>query len=504
MNTDINGLRRISMMRFTFQKSMTATPDFLCLPVFEGKVLPKHCPLTPEVLAQVTAVLARQKFSGKHGEMLPLYTTDPQIVLMGFGKEKEATIHDVAAMGAKTQRFLEGTLAKTVAVFLPSFSVKDDVAASEFAFGMRLWSYNFDKYKTKTKAEDKPKLENVTLVLENAASAETLFQEASFVAEGIFLNRDLLNEPCNILNPKTFAERTKELEKLGVVVTVLEAETLRKMGMNCILAVGEGSKTPPCIVVMEWKGCDKGGKPVAFCGKGVTFDTGGISLKPGSKMDEMKYDMGGAAAVTSLIKTLALAKAKVNVVGVIGLVENMPDGAAYRPGDVLVSYSGQTVEILNTDAEGRVVLSDVLWYTQDTYKPQIMVDLATLTGAIITALGHEFAGLFSNNDVLANQITAAGTMVDEKVWRLPLTAKFDKGIDSKIADVKNLGPGAAGSITAAQFLQRFVGDTPWAHLDIAGMSMFDGGIDHPLSRHSATGYGTRLLYQFVKDTYLAG
>jgi leucyl aminopeptidase len=298
-----------------------------------------------------------------------------------------------------------------------------------------------------------------------------------------------------------FARRCKELKKVGLKVEILDKEEMQALGMNALLGVAQGSRAEPKLAIMRWEGGKKGAKPIAFVGKGVTFDTGGLSLKPAAAMIGMKYDMGGAAVVTGLMKTLALRNAKVNVVGVIGLVENMPDGNAQRPEDVIKSMSGQTIEILNTDAEGRLVLADALWYTQSMYKPELMIDLATLTGAIVVALANQYAGLFSNNDSISNKLYEAGIKTGEKVWRFPLDKEYDKMVDSKIADMQNIGSarGGAGSITAAQFLQRFVNDVPWAHLDIAGVTTTDKHTE--ISQIGATGFGVRLLNQFVQDNY---
>jgi leucyl aminopeptidase len=315
------------------------------------------------------------------------------------------------------------------------------------------------------------------------------------------LARDLVNEPANILGPAEFAQRAKELTKAGVQVEVLTPKTLQRLGMNALLAVGQGSARPSHVVVMQWKGAGaRGGDPIVFVGKGVTFDTGGISLKPAAGMEDMKGDMGGAAAVVGLMRELAERKAKVNAVGIIGLVENMPSGNAQRPGDVVAAMSGTTIEVLNTDAEGRMVLADCLWYAQGRFKPKALINLATLTGAVMVALGKEHAGLFSNNDQLAGWLIEAGRETGEKLWRLPLGPKYDKMIESKVADIKNTGGKWGGSISAAQFLQRFVKEgTPWAHLDIAGTAM--SSVDSEINRSWGSGYGVRLLDQLVRDHY---
>ena len=314
------------------------------------------------------------------------------------------------------------------------------------------------------------------------------------------LARNLVNEPANILFPVEFATRAKELEKLGVEVDILDVKAMQKLGMGALLGVGQGSVRESRMVVMRWNGNKASkAKPVAFVGKGVCFDTGGISIKPGAGMEDMKGDMAGAACVTGLMHALAARKAKVNAIGAIGLVENMPDGNAQRPGDIVKTMSGQTVEVLNTDAEGRLVLADVLWYIQDKYKPEFMVDLATLTGAILVALGKEYAGLFSNNDELSARLVEAGGKTGEKMWRMPLGAAYDKMIDGQFADIKNIGGRNAGSITAAQFLQRFVNDTPWAHLDIAGTGMASPSSD--INQSWGSGWGVRLLDRLVADHY---
>ena len=319
--------------------------------------------------------------------------------------------------------------------------------------------------------------------------------------EGTFYTRDLVSEPGNILHPDEYVKRLRTLKKYGLKINIYDEKKLKKLGMNTLLGVGQGSIRGSYLVTMEWKGAKDKSKPSAFVGKGVCFDTGGISLKPAKFMEDMTYDMAGSAVVVGLMKSLALRKAKINAVGVVGLVENMPGGNAQRPGDIVKSYSGKTVEILNTDAEGRLVLADALTYTEEKFKPKFIVDLATLTGAIIVSLGSEYAGLFSNDDKLSNQLIKTGEQVEEKVWRMPLNKNFDKLIDSKNADMQNINyVGGAGSTTAAQFLQRFIlNKTPWAHLDIAGMAFSKYG--GALNSGGATGYGVRLLNKLIEDHY---
>ncbi|WP_036260992.1 leucyl aminopeptidase [Methylocapsa aurea] len=384
-------------------------------------------------------------------------------------------------------------------------------AVAEFMLGMQLRDYRFDAYKTRKKedAEDNGPSEILLAVDEpSAARREAKAREA--VAEGVLTARSLVNEPANILFPEEFAKRAKELEKLGVEVEILDEPAMRELGMGALLGVGHGSIRESRVVIMRWRGgksVKEGAKdhskskahPIAFVGKGVCFDTGGISIKPAAGMEDMKGDMAGAACVVGLMRALAMRKAKVDVVGAIGLVENMPGPQAQRPGDIVKSMSGQTIEVINTDAEGRLVLADVLWYVQDKFKPKFIVDLATLTGAILVALGQDHAGLFANNDELAEKLLASGKATGEKLWRLPLGPAYDKLIDSKFADMKNTGGRHAGSITAAQFLQRFVNGTPWAHLDIAGTGMSSPGSD--INQSWGSGFGVRLLDRFVAEYY---
>ena len=372
---------------------------------------------------------------------------------------------------------------------------------SQFCFGFNLKSYTFNKYKTINKDKIDKKI-NFKIVTSCKADLQNKYKYYDSIKEGVFLTRDLVSEPPNVLNPKRYTEEIKKLSKLGLKVEILNEAKLKKLGMHSLLGVGQGSENETFLVVIKWNGAKSNfGKPLAFVGKGVCFDTGGISIKPARFMEEMKYDMGGSAVVVGLMKSFALRKAKVNAVGVVGLVENMPDGNAQRPGDIVKSYSGKTIEVLNTDAEGRLVLADALTYTEEKFKPKFIIDLATLTGAIIIALGEEYAGLFSNNDELSKKIFKASENVNEKVWRLPLHKNYDKLMDSPIADVQNINyAGGAGSITAAQFLQRFIiNKTPWAHLDIAGMAFSKKAAN--LNPSGATGFGVRLLNNLIKENY---
>ncbi len=372
---------------------------------------------------------------------------------------------------------------------------------SQFIFGFNLKSYTFNKYKTLNKEKINKKI-NFTIITSNKEKIEKKYKYYHAIKEGVFLTRDLVSEPPNVLSPKAYVQEIKKLSKLGLVIKTYDEREMRKLGLNALLGVGQGSANKSYLVTIEWKGKTKSSqRPLAFVGKGVCFDTGGISLKPARFMEEMKYDMAGSAVVVGLLKSLALRKAKINAVGVVGLVENMPGGNAQRPGDIVKSFSGKTIEVLNTDAEGRLVLADALSFTEKKFNPKFIIDLATLTGAIIISLGEEYAGLFSNDDELSKNIFKAGEKVNEKVWKLPLHKNYDKLIDSGVADVQNINyVGGAGSITAAQFLQRFISKkTPWAHLDIAGMAFSKKAAN--LNPGGATGFGVILLDNLVKEYY---
>jgi leucyl aminopeptidase len=374
-------------------------------------------------------------------------------------------------------------------------------AAAAAALGVRLASYRFDRYRTTEKPEKKPSITGVRIAVDDPAAAAAAFEPVSGLADAIILARDLVTEPANILYPESFARRVRELTSLGLEVEILGEKEMERLGMGALLGVGQGSVRESQLAIIQWKGADDpAAQPLAFIGKGVCFDTGGISIKPADGMEEMVTDMGGAAAVTGLMCALAARKAKANVVGILGLVENMPDGAAQRPGDVVTSMSGQTVEVINTDAEGRLVLADALWYCQDRFKPRFMIDLATLTGAIVVALGKDLAGLYSNDDALADKLMAASKASGEALWRMPLPPQYDRLIDSAVADVKNVGPRQGGSITAALFIQRFVNGLPWAHLDIASTA-FKPGSTIPTIPSGATGFGVRLLDRLVADHF---
>ncbi len=464
---------------------------------------------TAKALGSAAGLVARaakaEGFTGKSGAALDLVVPEglkaARLVVIGAGKVAALEAKDFLKLGGLAMGKTPASAGEvTVFADLPGGAMKPQQAA-ELAQGVKLRAYAFDRYKTKRKDDDnKPKSRSVTIAVSDVAAARKASASPDAVTAGVLTARDLVNEPANILYPEEFARRTLALKKLGVAVEVLDIKAMKKLGMGALLGVGQGSARESRVVVMRWKGGKKSDAPVAFIGKGVCFDTGGISIKPAAGMEDMKGDMAGAACVTGLMQALAGRKARVNAVGVIGIVENMPDGNAQRPGDIVTSMSGQTIEIINTDAEGRLVLADVIWYTAKRFKPKFMVDLATLTGAIIVALGHEYAGLFSNDDKLAERLRKAGEETGEVVWRMPLSKDYDKQIDSKFADVKNTGGRMGGAITAAQFIQRFVADkTPWAHLDIAGTGFDSRQSD--TNKSWGSGWGVRLLDRLVADYY---
>lgn len=486
-----------------------ATAPALVVFAFEGADGPVWTAPAAALDAQVGGALGRaapdQRFAGKAGQSLDLASPAPgiaRVLALGLGPADKA---DAAA----AEKAVAGAVKKLLTAGPEGLVIRPGAElaahAGRMAFAAKLASYRFDKYRTRLKPDQKPTLARVVLDVADAAAAEAAYGAHAAVAEGVFWARDLVMEPSNVLHPEEFARRCRALEALGVAVEVLGEKEMEALGMGSLLGVGQGSVRESQLVVMHWKGSDKA--PLALVGKGVCFDTGGISIKPAGGMEGMKGDMGGAAAVVGAMHAIAKRKAKANVVGIIGLVENMPDGNAQRPGDIVTSMSGQTIEVLNTDAEGRLVLCDAMTYVQKKFQPSAMIDLATLTGAIIISLGHDYAGLFSNDDALSGVIDAAGKASGEPVWRLPQGSSYDKLLDSPVADIKNVqasGPGSpAGSITAAQFLGRFVEPgVAWAHIDIAGTAWITGN-ENPLSPAWATGYGVRLLNQVVADAYEA-
>jgi len=426
------------------------------------------------------------------------FNIDEKTTIILIALKKDLKSFDVENLGGNFYNFIKKNSFKEISVISDSLKAKPGKDfIGRFMHGLKLKSYEFNIYKSK-------KTKNVIKInLIGKQTSASIKNKLMFKAleEGTFFTRDLVSEPGNILHPDEYAKRLLKLKKHGLKVTVYDQKKLKKLGCNALLGVGQGSIRGSYLVTVEWKGSKSKSKPLAFIGKGVCFDTGGYSLKPARFMEDMTYDMAGSAAVVGLMKTLALRKAKINAVGVVGLVENMVSGNAQRPGDIVKSYSGKTIEVLNTDAEGRLVLADALTFTEKKFKPELMIDLATLTGAIIVSLGSEYAGLFSNDDKLSKQLIKAGERVEEKLWRMPLHKNFDKLMDSKNADMQNINyVGGAGSTTAAQFLQRFIlNKTSWAHLDIAGMAFSKyGGAINPTG---ATGYGVRLLNKFVEDNY---
>jgi leucyl aminopeptidase len=447
---------------------------------------------------------AADRFTGKSGSSLDIVAPSglpvPRLVVIGVGKAGKLKAQDLVKLGGSALGKVPSSAADaTILAELAGGALKPEQAA-EVALGIELRAYSFERYKTKRKEGEEPPAETrVTLAVGNVPGAQKAWAGRKAIADGVNIARDLVNEPANVLYPEEFARRAQALRKQGVSVEVLDVPAMRKLGMNALLGVGQGSAHDSRFVVMRWNGGKKGAAPVAFIGKGVCFDTGGISIKPAQGMEDMKGDMAGAACVVGLMHALAARKARVNVVGAIGLVENMPDGRAQRPGDIVKSMAGQTIEIINTDAEGRLVLADALHYVNTRHRPAFMVNLATLTGAIIVALGVEHAGLFSNDDRLADRLSKAGQETGERVWRMPLGPEYDKLIDSKFADMKNTGGRNGGAITAAQLLHRFVGKTPWAHLDIAGTAMSSPTTD--INRSWGSGWGVRLLDQLVAQHY---
>ncbi len=496
-------------MKISFTEPDEPRPGALVVGVWEDGVLTSAARRLDETTggAIMRAISASPRFTGKKDELLPIvgppHLSVSRIVLAGLGKPDSADARFCQRLGGRLAAHLNGA-GESEATFAldvgESASIGDSDAAAQLAFGAQLRSYRFEKYKTKQKPEQKASLDRVTVATADPSGAQRAYDPLDKTASAVFFVRDLVSEPANVIYPETLAAQAETLADLGVSIEVLDEKRMRKLGMNALLGVAQGSARPPRVVVMEWRGGDAGAQPLAFIGKGVTFDTGGISIKPAAGMGEMKWDMAGSAVVIGLMRLLAARKAKVNAVGVVGLVENMPSGTAQRPGDIVTSMSGQTIEVLNTDAEGRLVLADALWYCQDRYKPRLMIDLATLTGAVVVALGHHCAGLFSNNEEIAERLIEAGKAVDEEVWRLPLDESYDREIDSDAADVKNISSGrAGGSIIGAQFLQRFVNDVPWAHLDIAGTAWSTK--DSATVPKGATAFGVRLLDHFVANYY---
>lgn len=475
-------------MDIQFVAQIDASADVVAFPVRKGEA--------GALGALLGAAAAQARFDGSAGTVAETAAIDGEqakrLLLVGIGEGSE---HDLERGGAALTAKLQTSGVAKVHVDFASAGQSDADDVLAFAMGARLRSWRLDTYRTRLADKAKPTLASIVIASSHGDLAERWAANEA-IAEGVAFTQTLVAEPPNILYPESFVERCQHLADIGVELEVLDERQMKALGMGALLGVAQGSTRPPRLLAMRWNGGNAGDAPVVFVGKGVTFDTGGISLKPGPGMDMMKWDMGGAGAVAGAMKAIAGRKATANVVGVVGLVENMPDGNAMRPGDIVSTMSGQTVEVLNTDAEGRLVLCDAITWVQKTYSPKVIVDLATLTGAMVISLGHEYAGIFANDDDLAAKLLTAGEASNNKLWRFPLSPAYDKLIDSPIADMKNIGPREGGSITAAQFLKRFVDDgVAWAHLDIAGMAWADK--DGPVWAKGATGYGVRLLDRYI-------
>ena len=468
----------------------------------DGLMSPPAAALDRSLGGQIGRAIAGSRFKGAMGQILELIAVNGQdaarLVIVGAGKKPEFDDRVAELAAAHAYNAVKTSGCESLVLRLADSTAEQGARA---AFGVTLAAYRFDRYRTTEKADKKPSVTKVQIAIDEPKPATKAFKPHASLADSIILARDLVSEPANILYPEEFARRVKKLTDLGLEVEILGEKEMKKLGMGALLGVGQGSVRESQLAIIQWKGAkDASAQPVAFVGKGVCFDTGGISLKPADGMEEMITDMGGAAAVTGVMRALAARKAKVNAVGILGLVENMPDGNAQRPGDVVTTMSGQTVEVINTDAEGRLVLADAVWYCQQRFKPKFLIDLATLTGAIVVALGKDIAGLYSNDDTLAENLLAASKASDETLWRMPLPAAYEKQIDSNVADVKNTGGRPGGSITAALFIQRFIKDTTWAHLDIA-TTAWKPASTVPTIPNGATGFGVRLLDRLVANNY---
>jgi len=440
-------------------------------------------------------------FKGEQFRHIETYTVGNEsfdrLVLLGTGDHENFGHDDWIKLGGACRGAIAHAAHATVIMSMEGRDLSENDMA-DFICGLELRHYRFDKYMKGKNCQEKHDLK-IVLQAENVSEAQKAFERAQKLAGAVNWTRDLVNEPANILGTEEFTARIETLTAFGIKVDILDEKELEKSGLAALLGVARGSRRPARLAIMHWNGGEAEDRPLAFIGKGVVFDAGGISLKPAASMEEMKGDMGGAAAVAGAMRALAARKARANVIGVVGLVENMPDGNAMRPGDIITSMSGQSIEVVNTDAEGRLVLADALWFTREKFKPQLMIDLATLTGAIMVALGQQYAGLFSNDDTLADNLCTVGIHSGERLWRMPLDKEYDRIVDSRVADMRNSTGRHAGSVMAAQFLQRFVGDTPWAHLDIAGTAM--GAPKNEYNESWASGFGVRLLDRLVADCY---
>ncbi|MHB8530010.1 MAG: leucyl aminopeptidase [Caulobacteraceae bacterium] len=475
----------------------------LAVLAFEGGLLSPAAEAADRALhGGIRRAIAQGRFKGETGQHLDLIAPNgleaARVVVVGAGKKTQFDARAAETAAAHAYGAVKASGAQLLVLRLGDASADEAAGAG---LGIRLAAYRFDKYRTREKAEKKPSIAKVKIGVGDPKAAAKAFKILSGLGEAICAARDLVWEPANVLYPEEFARRVKKPADLGLTIEILGVKEMKKLGMGALLGVGQGSVRESQLAIIQWKGAkDPDAAPIAFVGKGVCFDTGGISLKPADGMEEMVTDMGGAAAVAGTLQALAARKAKVNAVGILGLVENMPDGNAQRPGDVVKTMSGQTVEVINTDAEGRLVLADAIWYCQDRFKPKFIVDLATLTGAIVVALGKDLGGLYSNNDELAENLMAASKASGDALWRMPLPPQYDKNIDSDVADMKNVGPRPGGSITAALFIQRFVNGAPWAHLDIASTA-WKPNSTIPTIPSGATGFGVRLVDRLVADQY---
>jgi leucyl aminopeptidase len=501
-------------MRVTFARpTLNRLGAYVVFVADGGKMSESANQLNKNTKGSLKRAVESSRFNGEEGQTLvvlgPEGVNAKQILLLGIGAPDK--VDDLAAqsLGGAIYRSLAASGVNSASVLLDTIQgvkISNAEFAANIAYGCHLRSYRFNKYKTQDKDKDKdkdsPSLTSLSVMLKDVNGARRKFVPLRSVVDGVFFTRDLVSEPANVIYPISFVARLRSLTKLGVKIQVLDEKKMKKLGMGALLGVAQGSANAPRMVAMQWNGETKSKKrrPIAFVGKGVTFDTGGISIKPAGGMEDMKWDMGGAGVVSGVMHALASRKAKVNAIGILGLVENMPSSTAQRPGDVVKTMSGQTIEVINTDAEGRLVLADALWWCQKTFKPHTVIDLATLTGAIIVSLGYHHAGMFSNNNKLAEQLLVAGKATGEELWRMPLGAAYDKQVHSQIADMKNVGGRDAGSITAAQILQRFIQEgVAWAHLDIAGVTWSKS--DSATVPKGGTGFGVRLLDRLVADQY---
>jgi leucyl aminopeptidase len=490
-------------MKIEFVDAKTPSTEATALAVLafeDGELSPAAEALDGAMGGALRRAIAASRFKGAAGQtvsiLAPTGVAAGRVLVIGTGKQAAFDAKGAESAGASAFNAAKDSGSEKLLLMMPPAGPERQAHAG---FGVSLAAYRFDKYRTTEKPEKKPTVKAVAIAADDPKAAAKAFKPLAGLADAICYARDLVSEPANILYPEEYARRVKELSKLGLEIEVLGEKEMKKLGMGSLLGVGQGSVRESQLVVMQWAGAkDPKAQPIAFIGKGVCFDTGGISLKPADGMEEMITDMAGSAAVAGAMYALAARKAKVNAVGILGLVENMPDAAAQRPGDVVTSMSGQTIEVINTDAEGRLVLADALWYCQDRFKPKFMIDLATLTGAIVVALGKDLAGLYCNDETLAANLAAASKATDDVLWRMPLPVQYEKGLESGVADMKNIGPRQGGSITAALFIQKFVNGLAWAHIDMAGTAWKPNSAV-PTIPSGATGFGVRLLDRLAAD-----